>query len=754
MSRFFSSTVVLLLLALGSSPTAAQERRPFTPDDALRVTSMSVLDVTPDGRWIAASTANARDRQDVDHFRYGDATYVSPRTAAFVLLDTESGEQTEILPGRVQVSGSEWSPDGSQLAFFLYDGDMSLHVFDRSSGDVTEIEVDGEIASNSSIDWRPDGSGLLVQLRADGWAERTREEFMALSEGPIVVQDGSDPFLDWDRVRNLGGLTIPAHVTLDGTTRELLPEGEYAGMTQSEDGQWLSVLGELPLKTVYEGGGGSEWRMLRIDLATGDTSYVVEPSTDRVRPNWAPDGIHYAYADEGHIHLRSVLEDEGTNITEAFAGTVSESDTTELRFSPVRWRDDGAAMLVSSQQGWHVLDLEAEELELVYELDEDQRERFDESVFGWSPDGRYLYATRSSTEEWMRGIARIDLEANAEIDYRLSSMLTRGFSLTEDGEHLIFSMSDGDRPDELYMADADAENVIASATQLTNLNPWLEEVALTRSELVEYLDVDGKKQFGILYYPIDYQVGETYPLVAEIYEDFFSNGFNSNMNLLASRGWFGFRPSVELEEGFPGEAWMKGVTAGINTLIDRGLVDGDRLGVHGTSYGGYAANLLVTQTDRFAAAINISGKVNIISFLGDSEKITTRNYRAAESGQDRIGATLWEQPQKYIAHSAIMFADRIETPMLLLSGEGDWNVPATNQREMYYALRRLGKEVVWVNYMKAGHGAGRAGGELEFHDHWNRIFDWYDTHFEEAIADRPITEADGSGGGQGEERVP
>jgi dipeptidyl aminopeptidase/acylaminoacyl peptidase len=202
------------------------------------------------------------------------------------------------------------------------------------------------------------------------------------------------------------------------------------------------------------------------------------------------------------------------------------------------------------------------------------------------------------------------------------------------------------------------------------------------------------------------------------------------MNLLANAGFFGFRPSVKLEIGYPGEAWLKAVTTGINVLIDRGLVDPAKLGVHGTSYGGYATNLLIAQTDRFAAAINISGKVNIISFLGDSPKITTRNYRAAEDGQDRIGATLWEQPMKYIAHSAVMYADRIETPLLMLSGEGDWNVPATNQREMYYALRRLGKEVVWVHYMNAGHGAGRSSTVEDFHDHWQRIIDWYTSHFE------------------------
>jgi len=167
-------------------------------------------------------------------------------------------------------------------------------------------------------------------------------------------------------------------------------------------------------------------------------------------------------------------------------------------------------------------------------------------------------------------------------------------------------------------------------------------------------------------------------------------------------------------------------------LIDRGLVDPDQLGVHGTSYGGYATSLLISQTDRFAAAINISGKVNIISFLGDSPKMGTRNYAAAEVGQDRIGETLWEAPLKYIATSAVMFADRINTPHLLLTGEGDWNVPAMNEREMYYALRRLGKEVVWVNYYNGGHGAGASSDEADFYDHWNRILDWYKTHFEKA----------------------
>ena len=290
----------------------------------------------------------------------------------------------------------------------------------------------------------------------------------------------------------------------------------------------------------------------------------------------------------------------------------------------------------------------------------------------------------------------------------------------------LFLQSDGDRPDDLYIADAGLSEI----RRLTELNPWIRDKKMTQSELISYRDVDGDELYGILYYPADYEEGKKYPLVCEIYERFFNNGYRSSANIIANEGYFMFRPSVDLEQGYPGEAWMKGVTSGINKLIDLGLVDEDKLGVHGTSYGGYAASLLITQTDRFAAAINISGKVNIISFLGDSPKIGTRNYAAAEVGQDRIGETLWEAPMKYFAHSAVLYADRINTPHLLLTGEGDWNVPGTNTRELYYALRRLGKKVVWVNYMKAGHGGGWAGTDEDYFDQWKRILDWYRTYFE------------------------
>jgi dipeptidyl aminopeptidase/acylaminoacyl peptidase len=297
-----------------------------------------------------------------------------------------------------------------------------------------------------------------------------------------------------------------------------------------------------------------------------------------------------------------------------------------------------------------------------------------------------------------------------------------GTRLSRDGSTFIFTQSDGDRPAELHAADAR----FSSRKKLSDLNPWLAGKQLPRSELVAYRDVDGKQLRGVVRYPIGYEKGRAYPTVFEIYETFFDNGFNARAAFLTNHGYAVFHPSVNLVVGRPGEAWVKGVTSAANRLIDMGIADPDRLGVHGTSYGGYATALLITQTDRFKAAINISGKVNMISFYTDSPRLGVRNTHAPEKSQDRIGGTLWEYPERYLEHSAVLHADRVKTPLLNITGDQDPNVPASQSREMYYALRRLGKEVEWVRYVNGGHRPPNSAAEsLDFEQ---RIVAWYDKY--------------------------
>ena len=752
-AAFHSTVALAIAVAVAASsvtvPALAQQPsvRPFGMDDALGVRTPRIEDVSTDGRWIALTVRVRRDALGVDNSRYGDPTYVTPSPAEFQLIDATTGQSRALLPGKVQVRGATFTKDGTKLAFFVQKGDdWSLDVYDVASSRLQQVAVKTkkQVASNSPLVWAPDGKSVLLTFRPDGWAAQARAAFVNLTEGPIVVQDAKEPFLSWDAVRNMNDQQIPAIVSLaDGSARELLGEtplrggqgggpggGQAAPSVEfSPDGSYIVYSTATPRKTSYDNTSGTDVAVFKLSLAPGakpDT--LLKPVERRLNPRWNKDATAFAYDDRGNVMLRTLDGDSARTLTAKYRKPASKTDTTRASYSLVDWRPDGGALLVSSKDGWYLLDVRSDSLSLIYPFEPDTATRPTRAFVGFSGDGRYLFLSRSARDRWARGVERFDLGTRQATELAQDANLYSSWHVSKDGSRFVFERSDGDRPNEVYTAAADFSNAHA----LTQLNPQLAGVALSHTELVSYLDADGKKLNGVLYYPTNYEPGKKYPLVTEIYESYFDNGYIEQMDLMAARGYFLLHPSVSLEIGYPGESWEKGVLSAINTLIARGMVDDRKLGVFGTSYGGYATNLLITQTDRFAAAVNISGKVDIISFLGDSPKIGTRNYNAAEKGQDRIGATLWEAPLKYIQHSAVMFADRIHTPLLMLTGKQDWNVPDTNEREMYYALRRLGKEAVWVQYADAGHGAGRNGNEADFRDHWTRMFSWFSDHFEKS----------------------
>tara|TARA_B100001971_G_scaffold200878_1_gene212939 strand:- start:6301 stop:8484 length:2184 start_codon:yes stop_codon:yes gene_type:complete len=722
--------MLLIFTVALSAQVQAQQVRAFSPEIALDVRNVRIAAVTDNGTRVAATVQTRRDRADVDHQRYGDPTYISPVSTKLMVIDTGSGDQNWVYERPAQLRAFTWSPDGTRLGYFIAEDDRyKLCIFDTSQARTTILELvsDKEIASSSPLVWSPDGSTILLGLRPKGWAVEARRAFLALTEAAVIVQDSRNDFLAWDRVRNIANQQITALVSVaDGSVREILADVTPQGPSFSEDGSYITYSTAVRTKTSYTRRDGTDYELLMLDLNSGESASLMDPSEERTNVSWTEAHDAFAYGKDGSIFVMRVGEEEAVDVTEAHR--ITDTETKEPEFSVGRWSSSGSELLLTSERGWHVLDIESGDMRDLLVFEDEEQERPRRAIQAWSKDGRYVYFSYSARDRWQRGLKRLNVESGEAETLVLDGSLYSSWNVSDDGSTIVYTMTAGDSPNEIWVTGPD----YSMPKQLTSMNTQLGDVALTHTELVEYLDVDGNTLYGILYYPINYEAGQVYPLVAEIYEQFFDNGFNENMNLITAQGWFGFRPSVRFEEGYPGEAWLKAVPNAINKLIERGLVDEGKVGVYGQSYGGYATNLLITQTDRFAAAANVSGKVNIISFLGDSPKITTRNYAAAEVGQDRIGATLWEQPHKYVEHSAVMFADRIKTPLLMLSGEGDWNVPATNQREMYYALRRLGKEVVWVHYTAGGHGAGRSSSAEDFVDHWQRMFEWFAEHFDDS----------------------
>jgi dipeptidyl aminopeptidase/acylaminoacyl peptidase len=404
------------------------------------------------------------------------------------------------------------------------------------------------------------------------------------------------------------------------------------------------------------------------------------------------------------------------------------------RFTASRFSPRGDALLISNGEGQWVLDLGTIAKEMIIATNDSNPATPRVTFAAWTDDGSKIYFNTASRTKWERGIVRYDRATKKTEQLVKDGRMYSGLRLSKDGNTAFLTVTEGNRPGDIFVADGSLSNL----KRFSESNPQLGAKKFGPTELLSYLDADGHQKNAVVHYPSGYEKGKAYPTVFIIYEDFFDDTWDVAANVLAGQGYVVVKPSVDFETGYPGEAWLKGVTAAANKLIELGVADSARLGVHGTSYGGYATNLLVTQTNRFKAAINISGKVDLISFYTDSPRLGVRNITAAERQQDRIGATLWQQPQKYIAHSAIMYADRITTPLMLITGQQDSNVPSDNTREMYYALRRLGKECIWVDYMNGGHGGGTATAD-DFLDMYRRMVEFYDSKLKKAPAAKTAT---------------
>jgi dipeptidyl aminopeptidase/acylaminoacyl peptidase len=729
--------------AAGLIFTVEQPAPAFTVEDMLAVTNIGIADLSEDGRWLAATSSTLRDRIGINNYRFGDPTYIAPSLSEVLVIDTQTAKVQKAFTEKLQVRGLKWSPDANRLAMLVLKGDeFGPAIWERATGKLINVVVpkSKHMADNAELEWSPDGSQLLMALRNDEWRKKAQQRFEQETRGPIIVHSSKEPFLAWEDLRRMSGLrSLAAYDTRSGQVRELLHEMKLTSYDLSEDGSFITYQEDVTKKTDYDVIFGAE-NQVQIPPTSGGEPKTVIKSTKGISVVWSKDGRRYAYSKDGNIFTGSIDDKEPRQLTGKKQETDKEKPSADKpnddaardaekkekekeRFSVVRLSPKGDWLVASNKEGLWLVDAASGAKEIFLKTSEDDKQSPRYQVIEWSPDGDSIYLTYSSRTKWERGLVRYNVKAKQLEDLIKDSRLYSGFRLSKDGRTVVFSIAEGNRPADLYAADASMKNV----RRLTDANPQLAARQLSKTGLIEYLDADGNKTYGVLYYPTGYEAGKKYPTVFIIYEQFFDDTFNGTINFLTSNGYAVMQPSVALETGYPGEAWVKGVTSAANKLIEVGIADPDRLGVQGTSYGGYATNLLITQTNRFKAAINISGKVNMISFYTDSPRLGVRNIHAPEKSQDRIGATLWQQPQKYIQQSAIMFADRIKTPLLLMTGEQDHNVPARQAMEMYYALRRLGKEVEWVSYVNGGHGMPTSTVE-EVKDYHNRIIGWYDSH--------------------------
>ncbi len=237
---------------------------------------------------------------------------------------------------------------------------------------------------------------------------------------------------------------------------------------------------------------------------------------------------------------------------------------------------------------------------------------------------------------------------------------------------------------------------------------------------------------GWLLYPLDFDSARTYPMVTMVHggpsAQTVPSFANRNISALSSRGYFVFMPNPRGSFG-QGEAftranvkdfgygdWRDDLT-GVDAALKAAPIDPNRLGLMGWSYGGYIGMWAETQTSRFKAIVAGAGIVNWQSYYGQN--------KIDQWMIPFFGASIYDDPAVYARSSPITFITHSHTPILILQGERDEEVPAPQAFEFWHAMTALGVPTKLIVYADEGHGPRKISNQLDI---LTQTIDWFDRY--------------------------
>lgn len=347
---------------------------------------------------------------------------------------------------------------------------------------------------------------------------------------------------------------------------------------------------------------------------------------------------------------------------------------------------------------------------------------------GWKDDNTLLFAAEEGVDIVL---SKQNLDAeDRQILIEPETIVFRSFQHT-DGT-IVLSANTPAHPNELFVFDLDR----LLLNKVTDHNPWLENIRLADQRKLTYYARDDQDIEGVLVYPLNYEEGQSYPLITYIHggpEAAVQNGWVTAYSIwgqvAAARDYFVFMPNYRASSGRGVDFTMAGygdlvgveyddVIDGIDHLIEIGYVDIDRVGIGGGSYGGYFSAWSATRhTDRFAAAV---------MFVGISNQVSKRNTTDIPWEDYMVHWGYWthEDWQDVYSRSPVKYAHQSLTPTLILHGDADPRVHPSQGLEMYRALKLHGNapvRLIW--YQNEGHGNARNVHRL---DYIVRTMDWFD----------------------------
>ncbi|NBB93253.1 MAG: prolyl oligopeptidase family serine peptidase [Gammaproteobacteria bacterium] len=568
------------------------------------------------------------------------------------LIDHE-GRVRGFVTGDVSVGRIGWTPNGGMITFIAKRGEDehdALYGIPVDGGEARKLAGAG--AGVIDYSFSPDGS--RVALVAGEALPTVDEEQREKGFDAVVFEEQWRPRDLW--LHDLGGDSEPDRIEIEGSVQAV---------------DWSPAGDRLALRVTP--------RQLVDDTLMYQRVLIV-----------APDGEVLGRVDNPGKLAGLAWSDDGSRL--ALIATETIEDTRAGRLM-VTGRDGGDWTHLMPGLRGHVIDID------------------------W--DGETLLFLSHEGVESRIGRIAPDGSGEATLLSRAGLIVT---AFEARGGRLVFGASTPDYPSEVHALNGE------SAERLTDSNPWLADVELARQEVVEYPARDGLTIQGLLVRPLDYEEGERYPLILAVHggpESHYSNGWLTSYNLpaqhAAAEGYFMFYPNyrgstgrgVEFalsSQGRPAKEEFDDLVDGVDHLIEQGWVDGDRVGITGGSYGGYATAWGATYySERFAAAVMNVGLSDKIAMLGTSDipmELYEVHYRTWP----------WEDWDLYREASPIYYVERAQTPILILHGDADPRVDPTQSRILYryLTLQEDPPPARLVFYPGEGHGNRRAASRWDY----------------------------------------
>ena len=662
--RLSANVLLVLMMAMAT----ADEKRAMTPEDYYDFQFISDPRMAPDGSQVAFV------RAVVDDDRRG-------RDSAIWMVPADNSDSARPFTNGDSDRHPRFSPDGKNLAFLRpVDGDPQIHLIPLDGGEAVAV-TDIKQGSISGFTWLPNGRRIVITLTIDPEVE---DPTVAASDDDAPKADVTIHSRQLYRSEGRGGLDERRHTLwlLEIDTGELRrltgnPEWNYNNPTPSPDGRFLSFNVD---RSGEEYDGGFNQDIFLLDLDTEQERKLDTPNGRATAPVFSPDGQSIAFSYQSDRYQPVELHRIGIDDQNHQVLHTGRTLTVAEAFWPAGFDHP---LVRADDHGSHPL------------------KRLD-------PDG---------TTELLIGDGEV----------------VSGIHFTADGEALALLIERETHLPEVHVADTRS----FEPSRLTGFNDsLLDSLYLGAVERFEFSAGDDMRVDVFVVKPKDFDSSVDWPVVLNIRggpSGMWGHRWFHEFQMMAGAGYavvftnyrgstgYGFDFQAAVHQDYGGVDFRDNLRAVDEALERFDWMDSSRLFVTGGSHGGFLTNWILTQTDRFVAAVTQRSVSNWISEAG------TQAYVPAMMNVE-FGGTIWENHDYYWNRSPLKYADQVTTPTLIIHSTDDQITPIGQAQEWFYALINNDVKTELAVFEGEGHGLSRGGKPINLVKRLELIIEWFERH--------------------------